>query len=69
MTRRERLEMVIAGIITDWGSIETSYGFPGFALTFGVSLGLSGYELGARHGTGGALPAYDGLWASKSFKK
>ena len=52
-----------------WGSIETSYGFPGFALTFGVSLGLSGYELGARHGTGGALPAYNGFWASKSFKK
>ncbi len=52
-----------------WGSIETSYSFPGFSLAFGVSFGFSGYEIGAKHGMGGALLAYDGFWASKSFKK
>ena len=52
-----------------WGSVETLYGFPGFSLSFGLSFGFYGYELGARHGTGGSLPAWNGFWALKSLKK
>ena len=52
-----------------WGSVETSYTFPGFALSFGVSLAFDGYALGGKYGTGGGIPAWNGVWASKSFKK
>lgn len=52
-----------------WGSIETSYEFPGFALWFGVSLGLDGFNLGLRHGAREGIPAWNGVWLSKSFKK
>ncbi len=52
-----------------WGSIETSYSFPGFSLAFGISFAFSGYGIGAKYGTGGALGPWEGLWVSKSLKK
>jgi len=52
-----------------WGCVETSYTFPGFALSFGVSLAFDGYALGGKYGTSGGIPAWSGVWASKSFKK
>ena len=64
-------ESFIAGSRLDfsWGSLETSYEFPGFALWFGVSLGFDGYGIGVVHGACGTLPAWNGVWVSKSFKK
>lgn len=52
-----------------WGSVETSYGFPGFSLSLGISVGYAGYGAGVCHGTSGGLPAWNGVWTSKTFKK
>ena len=66
-----RWEMFTVGSVLHfaWGSVETAYGFPGFALTLGISLGHAGFGAGVRHGTCGGLPAWNGVWGSKSFKK
>lgn len=64
-------ESVVVGSRLDfaWGSVESSYVFPGFALWFGVSFGFGGYRIGVEHGADGILPAWNGVWVSKNFKK
>jgi len=52
-----------------WGSIETAYVFPDFSLRFGVSVGLGGIRVGVEHGTAGDVPAWNGAWLAKTFKK
>lgn len=51
-----------------WGSVETSYRFPGFGFAFGVSFGVKGYGIGVNHGASGAMPDWNGAWAMKTLK-
>ena len=52
-----------------WGSVETSYVFPGFAFSFGISVEIAGFGIGAKHGSLGSMPDWNGVWVSKKLKK
>lgn len=63
-------ESIVAGsrLSFRWGSLETAYAFPGFSLWAGVSVGFGGYALGMKYGSGGILPAWSGVWVTKTLK-
>lgn len=51
-----------------WGTLETSYAFPGFGFSLGISFGFAGYGLGVNHGSVGSIPDWNSAWASKVLK-
>ena len=52
-----------------WGTVETSYRFPGFGFAFGVSFGFYGYSIGITHGSTGSIPDWNSVWFAKTLKK
>ena len=52
-----------------WGSISTSYAFPGFGFSLGVSVEFAGFGIGVKHGSSGLMPDWNGGWVSKMLKK
>lgn len=51
-----------------WGKVETSYVFPNFGFSLGVSFGFAGYGLGIGHGSSGSIPDWNSAWLSKVLK-
>ena len=51
-----------------WGTVETSYVFPSFGFSLGISFGLAGYGLGINHGSSGSIPDWNSAWVRKVLK-
>ena len=52
-----------------WGTVQTSYRFPGFGFTFGVSFCFYDFGAGIVHGSTGSMPDWNSAWFAKTLKK